>query len=273
MSLTPGTRHKEYPVDMHAFRLHCFPMAVSDVKDYAPSQRRGRRGGSAPNSTRSAKRSPTRWARTIAGTVQHDPAPARAGRQGRAVLLFSGHRPAWVLGTGLLAAGKIIENMELGHNVMHGQWDWMNDPRSTPPPGVGHRAPPSTGRPPTTTTITRTPTSSAWTTTWAITVRSARDPRSALAPRLRAQHRVWNAVLAFAFQWAACSIWRSLLGTINFLGWPEQKRRIGQFLRKARRQVGKDYVWWPMLSGDDWKTTLTVNATANVIRNLWSNVR
>ena len=47
---------------------------------------------------------------------------------GRAVLLFSGHRPAWVLGTGLLAAGKIIENMELGHNIMHGQWDWMNDP-------------------------------------------------------------------------------------------------------------------------------------------------
>lgn len=47
---------------------------------------------------------------------------------GRVVLLFSGNRPAWVLGTGLLAAGKIIENMELGHNVMHGQWDWMNDP-------------------------------------------------------------------------------------------------------------------------------------------------
>ena len=47
---------------------------------------------------------------------------------GRAVLLFSSYRPAWVVGTGLLAAGKIIENMELGHNVMHGQWDWMNDP-------------------------------------------------------------------------------------------------------------------------------------------------
>src|SRR5690606_16581263 len=46
----------------------------------------------------------------------------------RVVLLFSGYRPAWLMGTGLLAAGKIIENMELGHNVMHGQWDWMNDP-------------------------------------------------------------------------------------------------------------------------------------------------
>ena len=24
---------------------------------------------------------------------------------------------------------KIMENMELGHNVMHGQYDWMNDPK------------------------------------------------------------------------------------------------------------------------------------------------
>ena len=27
-----------------------------------------------------------------------------------------------------LAAAECIENMELGHNITHGQWDWMNDP-------------------------------------------------------------------------------------------------------------------------------------------------
>jgi linoleoyl-CoA desaturase len=27
-----------------------------------------------------------------------------------------------------LSIAKILENMEIGHNVMHGQWDWMNDP-------------------------------------------------------------------------------------------------------------------------------------------------
>ncbi len=27
-----------------------------------------------------------------------------------------------------MAAAKCIENMELGHNISHGQWDWMNDP-------------------------------------------------------------------------------------------------------------------------------------------------
>ncbi|MEO7078421.1 MAG: acyl-CoA desaturase, partial [Rhodococcus sp. (in: high G+C Gram-positive bacteria)] len=43
---------------------------------------------------------------------------------GRATLFASRKRPAWLLGAGLLGAAKIIENMELGHNVMHGQWDW-----------------------------------------------------------------------------------------------------------------------------------------------------
>jgi NADPH-dependent stearoyl-CoA 9-desaturase len=45
------------------------------------------------------------------------------------VLLFgSRHRPAWLAGTTILSLAKILENMEIGHNVMHGQWDWMNDP-------------------------------------------------------------------------------------------------------------------------------------------------
>ena len=29
----------------------------------------------------------------------------------------------------MLSMAKILENMEIGHNVMHGQWDWMNDPQ------------------------------------------------------------------------------------------------------------------------------------------------
>jgi linoleoyl-CoA desaturase len=45
----------------------------------------------------------------------------------RAVLLFSLFPPAWLIGTVGLSVSKIIENMEIGHNVMHGQWDWMRD--------------------------------------------------------------------------------------------------------------------------------------------------
>ncbi len=47
---------------------------------------------------------------------------------GRALLVASRLRPAWAAGTAALSAAKILENMEIGHNVMHGQWDWMNNP-------------------------------------------------------------------------------------------------------------------------------------------------
>ena len=47
---------------------------------------------------------------------------------GRVLLFGSRYKPAWVAGTATLSLAKILENMEIGHNVMHGQWDWMNDP-------------------------------------------------------------------------------------------------------------------------------------------------
>ena len=47
---------------------------------------------------------------------------------GRLMLAGSAKRSAWWAGTVTLGVAKIIENMEIGHNVMHGQWDWMNDP-------------------------------------------------------------------------------------------------------------------------------------------------
>lgn len=47
---------------------------------------------------------------------------------GRLMLTASKRRSAWWAGTATLGVAKIIENMEIGHNVMHGQWDWMNDP-------------------------------------------------------------------------------------------------------------------------------------------------
>src|SRR5918993_1183342 len=46
----------------------------------------------------------------------------------RVILFFGKYKPAWVVGTATLSLAKILENMEIGHNVMHGQWDWMNDP-------------------------------------------------------------------------------------------------------------------------------------------------
>ncbi|MBF7682907.1 acyl-CoA desaturase [Acinetobacter sp. B5B] len=64
-----------------------------------------------------------KYMRRVYSTVRYSSIAGRA-------LLFAGwFPPAWVLGTGLLGLSKILENMEVGHNVMHGQYDWMNDPK------------------------------------------------------------------------------------------------------------------------------------------------
>jgi len=52
----------------------------------------------------------------------------RLAAAGRITLFASFFPPAWLAGTAMLGTAKILENMEIGHNVMHGQWDWMNDP-------------------------------------------------------------------------------------------------------------------------------------------------
>ena len=44
---------------------------------------------------------------------------------GRAMLMFP---PTWLPGTALLSVSKILDNMEIGHNIMHGQYEWTGDP-------------------------------------------------------------------------------------------------------------------------------------------------
>src|SRR2546428_11651310 len=59
----------------------------------------------------------------------------RWGALGGRALLFAGILPpAWALGTLLLGLSKILENLELGHNVMRGQYDWMQGPEFHPQP-------------------------------------------------------------------------------------------------------------------------------------------
>ena len=46
---------------------------------------------------------------------------------GRVLMPFGFIPPVFLAATTALGISKIIENMEIGHNVMHGQYDWMND--------------------------------------------------------------------------------------------------------------------------------------------------
>jgi len=87
---------------------------------------------------------------------------------GRGLLAVGIFPPAFVAGVGALALSKIIDNMEIGHNVMHGQYDWMRDEALNSLCSTGTTyARARTGNTRTTTCTTRTPTSWARTATWA----------------------------------------------------------------------------------------------------------
>ena len=83
---------------------------------------------SAANSTPSASRSsPAAASATPPTSARSSTVQRKLELSSRAVLLFSLFPPAWIVGTAGLSVSKIVENMEIGHNVMHGQWDWMRD--------------------------------------------------------------------------------------------------------------------------------------------------
>jgi linoleoyl-CoA desaturase len=52
---------------------------------------------------------------------------------------------------------------------------------------------------------------------------------------------------------------------------PEKKAEVRVTLAKARKQLTKDFVLFPALTGPGWRATLAANATANLVRNLWSH--
>ncbi|QNG19421.1 acyl-CoA desaturase [Rhodococcus triatomae] len=191
---------------------------------------------------------------------------------GRIMLFGSKFRPAWVAGTALLSLSKIIENMELGHNVMHGQWDWMNDPEIHSMSWEWDQTGPSEH-------WKRAHNYSHHTFTNIVgmdddvgfgILRMTRDekwrPINLLQP-------LANVVLAATFEWgialhdreAALELEGATPGKIN-------SQANKDFARKIFRQVGKDYVLFPVLTGPAWKSTLTANLTANVVRNLWAYV-
>ncbi|QRI77043.1 MULTISPECIES: acyl-CoA desaturase [Rhodococcus] len=176
----------------------------------------------------------------------------------------------WVLGTAALGVAKSVENMEIGHNVSHGQWDWMNDPEIH---------------------------SSNWewdmaglSSQWRYShnyrhhvfsnivgmdddlgygvLRITRDqpwkPEHLLQP-LR------NLLLAATFEWGIAL--HDLYSEQDRVGTAAEKSaHFRALIGKIARQTGKDYLLFPALSGRRWRRTLTANLTANLVRNVWAYV-
>lgn len=201
--------------------------------------------------------------RTIASQRTLDVAARLVIRQWRTKL-------GWLLGTIALAAAKSIENMEIGHNVGHGQWDWMNDPEIHSSTWEWDMA----------------GLSSQWRYSHNYShhvftnvvgkdddigfgiMRVTRDqpwrPRHMLQP-------LQNLLLAATFEWGI-----ALQGLDS--GWgraateAQKSAQTRALAGKIVRQVTKDYVLFPALGARRWRRTLWANATANLIRNLWAYV-
>ena len=208
--------------------------------------------------------------------IRHTIAAQRALEvAGRLMLAAGSRRSAWWAGTLTLGVAKIIENMEIGHNVMHGQWDWMNDPEIH---------------------------SSTWewdmsgaSKHWRFThnfmhhkytnilgmdddvgyglLRVTRDEKW---KPFNLGNLLYNTMLALGFEWGV-GLQHLELGRI-FKGRDDRDAtmlRMREFSAKAGRQLAKDYVAWPAVTslspGATFKSTLKANAVANVIRNVWAN--
>ncbi|WP_293310955.1 fatty acid desaturase [Mycolicibacterium sp.] len=193
---------------------------------------------------------------------------------GRALLAFGHKRGAWWAGTLTLAVAKIIDNMEIGHNVIHGQWDWMNDPEIH---------------------------SSTWewdmagvAKHWRHThnymhhkytnildmdddvgyglLRVTRDqewtPRNILNP-------FFNLMLAAGFEWGIALQHLELRKILRSETRPATVVRLRELTAKAARQLTKDFVAFPAVTSlsprASFTGTVKADLLANIIRNFWTN--
>jgi linoleoyl-CoA desaturase len=188
----------------------------------------------------------------------------------RVTLFASAFPPAWIAGTAMLGVAKILENIEIGHNVMHGQWDWMNDPEIHSSNWEWDTVQPAEQWKHSHNYIHHT-----------FTNVIGRDNdvgygilRVTRDQKWRPSHignPVWNLLLASLFQWGVAlhdlDIESIRKGEKDK---HELRRQLKQIGRKIRKQAGKDYLLFPLLTGPAFATTLTANATANLMRNLWA---
>jgi fatty acid desaturase len=186
------------------------------------------------------------------------------------ILLFGGLLPpAWLGGVAALAISKILDNMEIGHNVLHGQYDWLRDEALNSqsfewdlvsPAELWKRSHNFTHH------------------TYTNIVGKDRDI-GYLILRVTPEQR-WNpyylgnpvyaVLLSVVFQWGVMlhdlEVERVVAGEKK---WDEVSADGRKMVAKALRQVVKDYVVFPVLSGPSAPVVFAGNATANLVRNLW----
>ncbi|WP_226351492.1 MULTISPECIES: acyl-CoA desaturase [unclassified Pseudonocardia] len=189
----------------------------------------------------------------------------------RVTLFGSRIPPLWLAGTAMLSVAKILENMEIGHNVMHGQWDWMNDPEIHSSTWEWDNVCPA----------------EQWRHshnylhhTYTNVIGKDKDVGYEIL-RVRADQPwhpaylgqpFWNVLLMLLFEHGVSLHDLDVEGLIRWqIEDPEEfRRKLLDVGRKHARQMRKDYLLFPLLTGPAAVSTLTANATANIVRNIWS---
>jgi fatty acid desaturase len=193
----------------------------------------------------------------------------------RAVLLGSVLPPVWFVGTAGLSVAKILENMEIGHNVMHGQWDWMRDPKIHSTTWEWDNASTADGWKHSHNELHHTYTNIIGKDNdlgYGI-MRVDEDQR--WVPFYLLQP-IWNFVNACLFEYGIAAYDLELGKNLRV---PKEKRseefktNTRKTFAKIRRQMTKDYLVHPLLALPTGSAlpTLAANVTANVVRNLWSH--
>ncbi|MBM9592524.1 acyl-CoA desaturase [Leptospira sp. 201903075] len=191
---------------------------------------------------------------------------------GRGLLHFSFEPISFVAGTLLLATSKIINNMELGHNVLHGQYDWMNDPRFN------------------SRTFEWDIVSDAhqWKFyhnymhhTYTNVLNKDHDygynfTRLTEEQKWKPVHLTQpftNLLLAMNFQWGVGAHGFR----VEYMEIPKKQRKKKSlkdykavFFKKIELQLVKDYLLFPLLAGLNFPKIILGNLIANLIRNLWT---
>jgi fatty acid desaturase len=189
---------------------------------------------------------------------------------GRTLLLGARFTPAAIAGTVVLSLSKILENMEIGHNVLHGQWDWMRDPVINSKAWEWDAA----------------STAASWKrahnfTHHVYTNVLGRDRDLGYSAMRVEPEQPWHPIylaqpiyfflMAAVFEWAI-AVYDIELDSVR----RGEKSRTGAraeivaLLRKARGQLLKDYVLFPALAGRRGaRRALAGNVAANLIRNVW----
>jgi fatty acid desaturase len=191
----------------------------------------------------------------------------------RAVLLASMFPPAWFVGTVGLSLAKILENMEIGHNILHGQWDWMRDPKIHSTTWEWDMASPAAQWKHSHNELHHTYTNVIGKDNDLGYGIMRVDEDQTWHPLYLAQP-LWNFVNACFFEYGIAAYDLELgknLATKRRRQNPEFRAATKQVLAKIRNQATKDYLLHPALSGPSFVPTLAANFTANVVRNLWSH--